>query len=468
LGTPHPAEGETNRDPLARVVIGVLVAAVVALAVSRALYPYDMGHYEAVQWAPAELLARGESPWSSGRATTPPFVMAPYGPPYYWLVGVGLVAFGPQFWWGRTLSVLALLLATACLFTLTRRLTGRRDLGMIAVAAFLAQPATQLWVAVQRPDVLALLLGLAGLTLATAARPRVGAIAFCLAGAVLTRQTSVLPYAAAVAWLFVAGRRRAALAVAVLTPGLVGVVTLFFEITSDGGYLWQQFVLPSTLPLNRGQLEIILGILARGPGTWVVLALLPLGLVAATTPPYVALRLILWLYAAAAAAVAALTSARLGSNVNYFLEPSALAAVLAALGAERLARHSSALVPLIALALAGLVGLLPLGREEIVRWRERAAFARIVNALAAAGPSSEPVLTGYPDLAAYAGRTYWFNDGVQYDGRSPAHREYLLQTLRDRVFPAMVLPYDQPPRGYVPTPATPPARHPPAFLFVRR
>jgi hypothetical protein len=253
-----------------------------------------------------------------------------------------------------------------------------------------------------------------------------------------------------------------------LTPALVGVVTLFFQVTSNGGYLWQQFVLPSTLPLNRGQLELILGILARGPGTWLVLALLPFALVAATTPPHAALRVILWVYAAAATGVAALTSARLGSNVNYFLEPSALAAVLAALGAERLARRTSPLVPLIAIAIAGLVGMLPLAREEVVRWHERAAFASIVQALAAAGPSTEPVLTGYPDLAAYAGRTYWFNDGVQYDGRSPAHREYLLAALRDRAFPAMVLPYDQPPRGYEPAPGTPPARHPPAFLFVRR
>jgi hypothetical protein len=74
----------------------------------------------------------------------------------------------------------------------------------------------------------------------------------------------------------------------------------------------------------------------------------------------------------------------------------------------------------------------------------------------------------YPELAEYAGRTYWFNDGIQYDGRSPAHREHLLRALADRRFPVIVLPYDQPPRGYEPAPAIAPATRPPAVVDVRR
>ena len=90
MRAPGHAEGDAGWSPVERGLVAVVLAAVLALAVSRAFFPYDLWQYEGGIWAPAELLVHGENPWSTARTVTPPYVMAPYGPLYCAIVGVGL------------------------------------------------------------------------------------------------------------------------------------------------------------------------------------------------------------------------------------------------------------------------------------------------------------------------------------------------------------------------------------------
>jgi hypothetical protein len=70
--------GQIPGHLIGKVNIGVLIVMVTLLlsvSVSRLIYPFDVGHFEACIWTPALLSAQGESPYAY--ATREPFVMAP-------------------------------------------------------------------------------------------------------------------------------------------------------------------------------------------------------------------------------------------------------------------------------------------------------------------------------------------------------------------------------------------------------
>ena len=97
------ARFNNHLTPLILTVSAMLVLLLMGISVSRIVYPFDVGHFEACVWTPALLSAEGKNPYAY--ATQEPFVMAPYGYLYYLTVGVGLRLFGWQFWFGRTLTV---------------------------------------------------------------------------------------------------------------------------------------------------------------------------------------------------------------------------------------------------------------------------------------------------------------------------------------------------------------------------
>lgn len=460
----------------ARLALGVALATIAGLAASHILFPYDLGHFEAGTWEPGRILLSGHNPYAYPLTTAPPYVMAPYGPLYYALVGVGLRLFGPQLWFGRLIAAAAMVAVAGLLHALARRFCSHPAAGALAAIAFLAQPAVQFWTAAHRPDALALALGFAGIAIATAPRhsaraPIVSAV--CVASAILTRQTFVLPPLVIAAWYLATGQRRQALTFAAVTALILGVVLVVFEATSAGGFLWQQFVLPSQVPLGFGQLRAGLATLAAAPATWIVAALAVGGLlsssndVAPSRDAAIGRRLVVG-YAALAIVLALVTSARAGSNVNYWLEASATLALATAVLAERLlatprAWHNA----LFALALAAMLGASPLVGAERARWHTRPYLDAIVRRLRDASPPAAPILSIYPELAAYAGREPWFGDSIQYDGRSPAHRELLIATMHSGAFAAIVLPFDHAPEGYHRTPALEPPTDAPVFLFTR-
>src|SRR5437764_10487963 len=104
-----------SADPPTSVAILFILITIAVIAVSRLLYPYDAGCYEANIWAPASLLLSGINPYNLDYARQPPYVASTYGPAYYALIGIGLKLFGLQLWFGRALSIAAAVAAALCL-----------------------------------------------------------------------------------------------------------------------------------------------------------------------------------------------------------------------------------------------------------------------------------------------------------------------------------------------------------------
>lgn len=255
IKTSFPAR-KTRLDWLAIVVCAISLLWVFGIGVSRALYPYDVGHLEGGVWAPSQLIVQGQNPYSPVVAENPPYVMAPYGPLYYVLIGVGLELFGAQFWFGRALSMAALAICLWCLARLITRLSGEAHLVAPGLAFFLTQLPVAYWIGMQRPDFVALAFSVSAVTLALsqnhdatqkhfASRPLL--IAVLAVAAIFCRQTAVLPLILIAAW-YCARREWRTLVVftATATALLLGFGWLL-NTSSNGGYVWQQFLLSASV-----------------------------------------------------------------------------------------------------------------------------------------------------------------------------------------------------------------------------
>ncbi|HEX9004731.1 MAG TPA: hypothetical protein VGB07_32765 [Blastocatellia bacterium] len=80
-----------------------MVLLLLGISVSRILYPFDVGHFEACVWRPALLQRAGrKSLYLRDAGTVRDGAIRDL---YYLTVGLGLRLFGWQFWFGRTLTV---------------------------------------------------------------------------------------------------------------------------------------------------------------------------------------------------------------------------------------------------------------------------------------------------------------------------------------------------------------------------
>ena len=72
----------------------IAVCLLTVISISRIIYPYDVGQYEAGIWAPSSLAANGNNPYDISLTNHEPYTMSPYGIIYYVVVGLGLKLFG--------------------------------------------------------------------------------------------------------------------------------------------------------------------------------------------------------------------------------------------------------------------------------------------------------------------------------------------------------------------------------------
>lgn len=226
----HPVHIERKARLYLVPAFSALAISLIGISLSRLVYPYDVGYYEACVWEPARLAADGLNPYNY--ATRPPFVMAPYGYLYYLVIGLGLKLFGLQLWFGRLMSVFAAVIIAICIWRISMSFTEQRQAAALAFIVFLSSITLQSWIAVQRPDLLGLSLAGAGLTLVfcdgvksdnTGSRSLLAAALF--AGAFFCKQTFVLPALVAFArYLQVDRKKQAFLALATMI-GLCVLVT---------------------------------------------------------------------------------------------------------------------------------------------------------------------------------------------------------------------------------------------------
>lgn len=201
--------------------------------------PISLGEGEVLDQAVR--LAHGQSlyPSSFGAA---PFFSTVY-PPLYQLIQVPFVwVFGSAFWYGRLVSVCALLVCCWLVFQIVHELTTNRASSYAAVIAFSSVSYVPTWGALFRVDALALLFSILALFLTlkfirTQTKALRYLVPLCVVAAGFTRQTSfVLPLLASVGFLLVHRRFRDTVQVCCLVA--LGGLSIFgvLDWTSEGGF----------------------------------------------------------------------------------------------------------------------------------------------------------------------------------------------------------------------------------------
>src|SRR5215212_4569979 len=171
----------------------------------------------------------------------PPYTVSNYPPLFLLLQAPFVWAFGPEFLYGRFIS-LASTIAVAGLIAATLG-TFTRDKSASAAGGltFLAVPFVLHWSSLERVDMLGLALSWCGLYAVVRRPDRRGVIlaALYFVAAIYTRQTYALaaPLAAFV-WLLAGGHRRLALALATLSGGLSLLLLGTLSALTGGGFFF--------------------------------------------------------------------------------------------------------------------------------------------------------------------------------------------------------------------------------------
>ncbi len=287
-------------------------------------YPLDYGEgpllYQAVQ------LARGRGIYGIPGAD-PPYLMANYPPLYPLLLAPFARLFGPRFWYGRLLSGLSTLTAAVVLGLWVRRETGSRRAALLAALLFLNTPFVLWWGLLFRVDALGLALTLTALLWARTdpwSRRQTWGIPLLFVAAAYTRQTYALAAPLAVALILRQRDPRAALTFLGRFAGIALALFLLLNGATKGAFAHNAILanLNVWTPLRASAVGALALLFLSGP---LLLALAALPRTRRATglgrDPAVLYLLLSFLTGA--------LSGKVGSNLNYFLEPAAAAALLA-------------------------------------------------------------------------------------------------------------------------------------------
>jgi hypothetical protein len=186
-------------------------------------FPFPLEYGEGAILDQALRLARGENIYRAG-LNAPPFTLTG-DPPLFQLAQAPLVRiFGPAFWYGRAISIIAALLAALFIGLTLHAVTGDRVAAVAGGLTLLAFPPILQWSALDHADSLALALSWAGLFIIVRrpARRRGAVLAAALfAAALYTRLAYGLAApATALAWLLQGKRTRQAAALAAWLGGI--------------------------------------------------------------------------------------------------------------------------------------------------------------------------------------------------------------------------------------------------------
>lgn len=323
-GPSHIASGSSALRLAQRVVLlGLAILAawpVLDGLVARIGLPQAFSYVEGFNVDDADRLASGEALY--GDPSEPPFVVSVYTPLYTSLVALQIAMGLPGLLAARLLSLLSATLLAGVI-----GISGRRWAGAVAPIAaflFLLAPLQRSWLMVARPDYTAALLSALGVLVVArgAAGPGLLWAAPLLAAAILTKQSYVAAALAVTIFLIARSPRRGlafAASLAVLLAGAAAALSWY----SDGWFLFHT-VTANRNPFSWANAWTLAGKFLASHAPELLLMSPALAALAA------ARRLsIFGLYAIIAAAVS-LSSGKLGSDSNYFIEPLAALALLAA------------------------------------------------------------------------------------------------------------------------------------------
>jgi hypothetical protein len=293
----------------------------------------------------------------------PPYATTPYPPVYYAVVAASVALLRTDsdielvYVAGRLCTLMAAVFSLFLSIRLTSEIDGPRAWAPATALLALTCPSFVLWGFTCRPDFLALALSLSGFA-CLVSRPNLGRIiaaSLFFLGAVYTKQSFVSAPAAILASYVLERRWRVA---AALIFFLVAGGTIVFAVIDriTHGLFSENVIGANIAPIQWRQLPVLVFFFLFVEGAWLLL----FGLLGLTTQPR---RrgvggLALTLYLVFATAVAVITTAKAGSDRNYFIEPIVVASILGSRGAKRLeaiVRHYPRLalpVPLLLIALA--------------------------------------------------------------------------------------------------------------------
>lgn len=355
-------------------------------------YPFTLNYGEGPLLEQATRLVRSEDIYHAD-LSTPPYTITNY-PPLYVLAQTPFVrAYGAEFWYGRLISLVSIGAAALFLGLTARALTRDWIAGLVAGGLLLAVPYILHWSALARIDSLALALSWAGLWLSAQFPHKRGALVLSmllLACAAYTRQTYLLAAPlAAVLWLWRAGGFQRALAFGAWLASLVLTIFAALLVTTEGGVFYH-LITANVNPLDGAILQFYADEVARalplllGCGS----LLLVIGLIGAVlrrtrsemkgwflASPYLL-----------GALAAALTIAKVGSDVNYLYELSAglcLAAGMWVGWLKRVPALRAALLVALAWQVTVLTGLseakyIPIQNEKLHQRAQNETLATLV------------------------------------------------------------------------------------------
>lgn len=453
---------------IVRAGIVVLSLLVLAIVISRLVYPFDAGNAEALSWIPARHMLAGENPYSF--AVKAPYSMTPYGIVYYAFVAVGVKIFGLQLWFGRVLSVAAFVICLLSAAKITRRLTEDKEAVFATVLAGLAFFPAQMWIGLMRSDLIAAAFAFAALRLAFTIDEknkltffRVLAIVLLAALAFFTKHTYSLPACFIFLRFVQTGRWRAAFFFAAAFGAIVAAGISLLDYTSSGGYVWQHFVHARGLPFLPENLFENFPANPKLPAFLFFLIFLFIFLLRAAkvfaedeakrarvikilrSP-----RFLIFLYFAVSFAAAFISSGRVGANVNYYIENSLCAMIICGLIYNRFqsgaARRKLSWALVVCLISGGAFQAARVLHGEFWRWQAvdyyREVYSRAGEIISADGSGARrenTCVAVFPEFVAANGCALEFDDFHEYEAEwSPELNEIFEREIKSGRYAAIV------------------------------
>ena len=405
------------------------------LIVSRLVYPFSAGTWEAFNWMPATHLLEGKNPFSF--AFTPPYSIPPYGIVYYILIAVGVKLFGFQLWFGRLLSVASFVFCVFSAAKITKKTTHDNSAFWFVILACLAMFPAQIWIAVMRCDLIAAAFGLVALWLAFGIDEgekvkfrRVAAMILLAAAAFLTKQPFLLPAAIAFLRLLQLKKWRDAGYFALGISGITAAVMFLLNYGSSGGYFWQHFVHSENLPFSFADSFRVFGVMLAQPTFFFSIIFLLIFAIQKRkmfrqlnrekrTEILCSPQFLLLIYCLLSGAWAFISTGRQGGAANYYIENSFALAIAVGLVYDNFRRESLpewTLAIVILLTFGGMFQFIQVFRGEYFRWQSLSYYREIFDTTAKFAPSGSTCFSVYPELVVWNGGAFYFDDFEEYSG----------------------------------------------------